>query len=80
MDPNVIESDIPRLRGQNARVLKRLRLGPATNAELSTISLKYTSRVSDLRAMGFEIVCERGRGGLNSYSLIDAKPRKPQSA
>jgi hypothetical protein len=58
-----------RLRGQNAAILQRLQQGPATNAELARISLKYTSRISDIRAAGYKIVCRFGDGGLNSYSL-----------
>tara|TARA_Y100000310_G_scaffold316852_2_gene369061 strand:+ start:2515 stop:2820 length:306 start_codon:yes stop_codon:yes gene_type:complete len=68
-DRNVEEADHPRLRGQNAMILARLQRGPATNAELSTISLKYTSRISDLRAAGFEVTCERVKGGTTLYRL-----------
>jgi len=67
--------DRPRLTGQNARILARLREGPATNVELAEISLKYTSRVSDVRAYlrprGEDIVCARGPGGLNSYRIVE---------
>lgn len=41
--------DVPRLAGQAGIILERLRCGPATNRELSDISLKYTSRISDIR-------------------------------
>lgn len=68
-DPNVIDSDVPRLTGQNAAILARLREGPATNRELAGYSLKYTSRLSDLRARGHEVTCVRGDGGLNTYTL-----------
>ena len=67
-DPHVEPRDASRLRGQNARVLARLRRGPASNAELAAISLKYTSRISDLRKAGFRILCKRG-DGLNVYVL-----------
>jgi hypothetical protein len=40
---------------QADRVLARLQQGPASNAELATISLKYTSRISDLRVRGHVI-------------------------
>ncbi len=60
-DPNVRESDVQRLTGQNALILARLRQGPATAAELAQISLKYTSRISDLRAAGYEVKYEDGR-------------------
>lgn len=68
-DPNVQPSDLPRLTGQNAAILDRLRQGPATNVELAAISLKYTSRLSDLRAAGYAVSCHRGEGGVNTYRL-----------
>ena len=40
----------------------------ATNAELSRIALKYTSRISDLRDMGYDIRCQKeGDGGAYRY-------------
>lgn len=68
-DPNVQAADVPRLTGQNALILERLRQGPATCRDLNAIALKYTSRISDLRAEGYRIVCCRGPGGINSYTL-----------
>lgn len=68
-DPHVSADDRPRLTGQNAAILERLRRGPATNRDLAEISLKYTSRVSDLRAAGYRIACERRPGGLSIYTL-----------
>lgn len=66
--------DTPRLTGQNAQVLDRLRNGPATNRELAAISLKYTGRISDVRdylkPRGYTIVCRKGSGGLNTYEII----------
>lgn len=44
-----------RVPSQRERILARLRLGDATNAELSELSLKYTGRISDLRALGYDI-------------------------
>ena len=61
--------DRPRLTGQNGAILERLRSGPATNQELAGISLKYTSRVSDLRKAGYTVACERQTGGLTRYTL-----------
>ncbi len=69
IDPNVRPADTDRLTGQNAAILERLRTGPATNVELAAISLKYTSRISDLRANGHSIVCRRGDAGVNEYVL-----------
>ena len=59
-DPNVRPADVKRLTGQNAAVLSRLRAGPATNAELAAIALKYTSRISDLRKAGFTVIEDDG--------------------
>lgn len=40
----------------------------ATNAELSYIALKYTSRISDLRDMGCDIRCySEGGNGVYRY-------------
>lgn|GEM_PF-2515258 len=66
-DPNVRPADAKRLSGQNAAVLARLRAGPATNAELAGIALKYTSRVSDLRQHGYRIVEDRGTYTLKEH-------------
>lgn len=38
-------------------ILARLQEGAATNHELAEISLKYTSRVSDLRKRGVNVEC-----------------------
>jgi hypothetical protein len=68
-DPNAGDDDKPRLSGQNLRILERLRHGPVTNDELSRFARKYTSRISDLRAAGYTITCERAEGGLTWYRL-----------
>lgn len=68
-DPNVMPGDEPRLTGQNAAILERLKAGPATNAQLARLSLKYTSRISDLRKHGYDIECDRGLKGVNTYRL-----------
>lgn len=77
IDPNVIPSDLPRLEGQNAAILALLWRGPATNAEMASVALKYTSRVSDIRkaiaSAGWDIVCARGERGLNTYKLVRVK-------
>lgn len=73
------QADVPRLTGQNAAILARLRQGPATNRELAEISLKYTSRISDVRAWlenhGESIICKRGCGGLNMYRIVQVAER-----
>lgn len=68
-DPNTDVRDVRRLMGQNAAILARLQQGPATTSELATIALKYTGRLSDLRAAGYVIKCHRGTGGNNIYRL-----------
>lgn len=67
-DPNVRPADVKRLTGQNAAVLARLRAGPATNAELAAIALKYTSRISDLRRAGFTVIEDDGTYTLKESS------------
>ena len=67
-DPNVRPADVKRLTGQNAAVLARLRAGPATNAELAAIALKYTSRISDLRKAGFTVIEDDG-----TYTLKETR-------
>jgi len=44
-------AEIPRLAGQNRRILERLLLGPVSNAELVEMANKYTGRISDVRRM-----------------------------
>ena len=66
--------DTPRLAGQNAAILTRLRQGPARNHELADIALKYTSRISDVRSWlesneGKTIKCRRLSGGVTEYSI-----------
>lgn len=68
-DPHVAEADKPRLSGQCAAILAMLEAGPRTNAELAAVSLKYTSRVSDIRAAGYDVTCQRLDGGTTLYRL-----------
>ena len=76
IDPNVARADGRRLRGQNLAIFLRLQQGPATNRELSEISLKYTSRISDVRKWlepaGYTIECAEGHSGLHQYMLARA--------
>ena len=62
--------DSPRLDSQCDRMLARLKTGPATNIELAGISLKYTSRLSDLRHLGHAITCEKRPNGISVYRLV----------
>lgn len=68
-DPNVDSRDTGRLSGQNIAILARLERGPAYNDELAAIALKYTSRISDLRAAGHKVTCKRVGGGRTMYRL-----------
>jgi hypothetical protein len=80
-DPNVAGiAEKRRLSGQNAAILARLRQGPATNAELAAISLKYTSRNSDLRRAGYpvEVISRDRKTGVVVYALISDPDVDPQ--
>lgn len=63
-----------RLSKQTDAIVERLRRGPATNAELAAIALKYTSRVSDARARGYDIRATQVEGarGTFQYELATA--------
>ena len=47
----------PRLSRQALAILARLQRGPASNRDLCSLSLKYTGRISDLRANGYQVEC-----------------------
>lgn len=66
---SVSKEDAPRLSRQCALILEMLTLRPHTNDELSRVSRKYTSRISDLRANGYAVECARLDGGLTMYAL-----------
>jgi hypothetical protein len=70
-DPRVSATEARRLSSQCLRIVERLRKSRATNVELAALSLKYTARVSDLRARGYVIeVVDRDRvSGLCVYEL-----------
>ena len=61
--------DLDRLSEQTRAVYVRLCQGWATNAELAAIALKYTSRISDLRANGIAVKRERIGGGTWRYMV-----------
>ena len=65
-----LEADSPRLDSQCDRMLARLQKGAATNVELAGISLKYTSRITDLRQLGHTIDCQKQRNGVTVYRLV----------
>jgi hypothetical protein len=61
-----------RLTRQCAAMLDRLRHGRVSNAELAQVALKYTSRISDLRAAGYDVQCVKQdkATGLSWYELV----------
>jgi hypothetical protein len=69
LNSTVSEQDAKRLNRQCQAILDRLREGPATSYEMAGLALKYTSRISDLRANGFAINSKRDGNGF-VYSLI----------
>ena len=74
-DPNTRDEDDDRLAGQNLKIYELLIFhGQMSNMELSNISLKYTSRISDIRRWlekrGQTIKCIYGKGGLNYYEIV----------
>lgn len=71
-DHSIPPADRTRLAGQAKEIFNRLRQGPATNADLAAISLKYTSRISDLRREGHDIQAKRISGGTFEYRLVTA--------
>ena len=50
-DPSVTAEEAPRLSRQCRIIYERLKSGTATNDELAKIARKYTSRISDIRAV-----------------------------
>lgn len=72
-DPHVSPAEAPRLSGQCKVILDMLRRGRVSNYQMSKVSIKHTSRVSDLRAAGHDIrVVERNAvTGVNWYALFE---------
>lgn len=70
-DPQVRDTvETPRLSRQCEMILALLKARPVSNRELSGVALKYTSRISDLRAAGYNIQARVDRvTGLTMYHL-----------
>lgn len=51
-----------RMSAQCQAILERLQRRPAMSSELAQLSLKYTSRISDLRQRGHKITCTKHAG------------------
>lgn len=58
-----------RMSSQCKAILNRLQQGEATSLELSALSLKYTSRISDLRKAGYVIAATK-TDGIWTYRLL----------
>jgi hypothetical protein len=58
---------------QNDRILRKLQNGPVTNSYMAHCMniLKYTSRISQLRAKGYVIIGHDLGGGLWKYVLMN---------
>lgn len=67
-----------RRRSQKREILEKLEAGPTTNIALSRISLKYTGRISDLRADGWIIDATPQGGGVTRYDLRGKKTPRPK--
>lgn len=70
-----------RLERQCARIIEFLKERGnegATSRELSEIALKYTSRISDLRDVGWRIhcTCENATRGIYRYHLLGRNASK----
>lgn len=73
-DPSVHPDAVLRLSRQSRTILERLKGGRASNRELVGIALNYRARLSDLRAIGCEVVNEDHdhASGLSWYRLVSA--------
>jgi hypothetical protein len=69
-----------RLSRQCQAILDLLRRGRVSNHTLAQISLKYTSRLSDLRAAGHDVrvVTQDRRTGVTVYELRPSPARMRQ--
>ncbi len=56
--------------GQVLKVLKMLEAGDRTTTELAAAAHKYTSRVSDLRKLGWKILVVARQGHDRVYRLV----------
>ena len=73
VDPHVLESDRPRLKGAAMRVLARLKQGPATNRELERPECggsRFGGRLHDIRRAGVIWKRSHVEGSIWLYTLI----------
>jgi len=64
------DAEAARLDSSKARILARLREGPASNVELNAIAFRFGGRIHELRHEGYTILTEHGLGGRCTYTLI----------
>ena len=71
VDNRIHPDEKTRLNRQCLAIIKRLLESNATNRELSTTSLKYTSRLSEIRhaGIGIEIITRDYDTGLVTYRI-----------
>jgi len=73
-DPHVKQlGDVVRFTTQNDVILDRLEQGPAANYQLAELAINYRARISDLRAHGYGIHCDRSNG---VYRLVSRPEKK----
>lgn len=67
------EAEKKRLSAQANRIVELLRERPRTNDELSRVSRKYTSRISDIRKAGYDIRCvhHNHETGVTVYQIFE---------
>jgi hypothetical protein len=78
MNTELTQAAIPRLSNQCSRILTLFTSSPdgrVSNYELASVALKYTSRLSDLRKAGYDIVCTDldHKTGLAHYEIQRAE-------
>jgi hypothetical protein len=71
---SIHEAERPRLSRQCIEIHERLKLGPATNADLSQIAQRFSARLGELKAAGirWSIVHRDRDRGVNTYALETA--------
>ena len=58
------------MTGQKGKILEMLRISPRPNYAFPAVGiLKYTNRISELNALGYDIRCTHQKGGVFLYTL-----------
>lgn len=69
LNASVPEHEAPRLSAQHAKILDRLREGPATNLELELIAHRFGARLNELKRAGHPWLKRCIKPGLYEYRL-----------